>query len=95
MYSGEPQIHMCEYRMSYKSIFVCVCVCLCMYTERAKSPYSPAQEWCCAVLAEGSSHIQNISDDICNIWHESVGVGIGVGVQFEPLTATAGTLRSL
>jgi hypothetical protein len=74
-------------RLKCVLINTCLCVCVyvciytgratspyvCMYTGWATSPYSPVQEWCCAVLAEGSSHIQKTSDNICNVWHGSVG----------------------
>jgi hypothetical protein len=75
-------VYVCMYTGWVTTLFVCMyaCtqsesqlyMCVCMYTGWATNPYSPAQEWCCSVLAEGRSHIQNTLDDICNLWYGSV-----------------------
>ena len=92
------------YRVSHKSIcvyvsiqgetqiYMCLCMCVCIYTGWATNPYSPVQEWCCPVLAEWRSHIQNIFDDICNLWQGSVGANLNTYCNSRHCTFTVNLL---
>ena len=62
----ELPIHICVcmyvYRVSNMSIYMCMYV----YRVSHKSVFTCAK-WCGPVLADGRSHTQNTSSDICNL----------------------------